>query len=221
MTGQRTGIHAPTRAGRPEQTHIRVLIADDHEVVAQALRQLLAMQPDIEVVGLARDGHEAVARARDLQPDVVLMDVIMPGLGGIEATRLMREALPQCRVVIHSLHSDAEHVRAALRAGAAGYVPKCSAASETLAAIRAVHAGKRFLAAELAGSIVGAGDISEPVDRLCDREREVPQRIDSADRAEPSRRLTTLQDVSEQKRREDEVRMLLAGRAGSAMKDAT
>ncbi len=154
----------------------RVLVADDHGVVAEALRVMLDGQPDMDVVATAATGFEALQLARELSPDVVLMDIAMPELNGIEATRRIRELLPACHVVMLSMHADSAHVREALRAGAAGYVLKRGAAREALAAIRAVRTGVRYLdpalAAELAGRLGARGD-DDPLERLSAREREV------------------------------------------------
>jgi DNA-binding NarL/FixJ family response regulator len=124
---------------------IRVLIADDHEVVADGLAHLLRSHDDIEVAGIARSGREAVRLAVELGPDVVLMDSEMRDLNGIEATRQLRERSHPARVVTLSVHSEPVHVARALRAGAVGYVPKCSAGRDVVDAIRTVHAGRRYL----------------------------------------------------------------------------
>ena len=158
---------------------IRVLIADDHKVVADGLRHLLAAQSDIEVVGTARGGREALLSALELRPQVVLMDSNMPDLNGIEATRLIRERLPGARVLMLSVHSDAMHIVRALRAGAVGYVPKSSAGSDVVEAVRAVHAGRRYLHPSVAEAVIAqlvepeASD--DPLARLSARERQVLQ----------------------------------------------
>jgi DNA-binding NarL/FixJ family response regulator len=160
---------------------IRVLIADDHKVVADGMRHLLAAQPDIEVVDTVRSGREAVRRAVELRPEVILMDSNMPDLNGIEATRMIRERYPQARVLILSVHSDPLHVVRALRAGASGYVPKSSAGSDVVDAIRAVHAGRRYLHATIAqdvlAQLVEPEAADDPVARLSSRERQVLQLI--------------------------------------------
>ena len=158
---------------------IRVLIADDHKVVADGIRHLLAAQGDIEVVGTARGGREAVRSTLELRPEVILMDSSMPDLNGIEATRLIRERFPEARVLMLSVHSDAMHIVRALRAGAAGYVPKSSAGSDVVEAIRAVHAGRRYLHPSIAEAVLAqlvepeASD--DPLARLSARERQVLQ----------------------------------------------
>ena len=155
---------------------IRVLVADDHGIVAEALQQLLGTQSDLEVVGSAATGVEAVQRARELAPDVVLMDVAMPELNGIEAARQIRASCPRCRVVILSMYADGEHVHRALQAGASGYVLKKSAARETVGAIRAAHRGAHFLSSELAGAVAAARAAGgDALAQLSPRERQVLQ----------------------------------------------
>ena len=116
---------------------IRLLIADDHAVVRRGLRLFLDLQPDLEVVGEAADGHEAVAQAAELAPDVVVMDVTMPGLDGIAATRALREAVPGSAVVILTLHDDTATRSRALAAGAIALIAKHQPPNDLLAAIRA------------------------------------------------------------------------------------
>jgi DNA-binding NarL/FixJ family response regulator len=157
---------------------IRILIADDHGVVAEGLKHLVEAQNDMEVVALVADGREAVQHARDTQPDVVLMDLSMPELNGAEATRAILERDPKCRVIVLSMYSQREYVRRALKAGAAGYVVKRSAAKEVVEAIRAVHAGQRYLSPRVADVVLE--DYTDerqddPLARLSAREREVLQ----------------------------------------------
>lgn len=157
---------------------IRILIADDHAVVAEGLKHLVEAQPDMEVVALAVDGRQAVHQARDLQPDVVLMDLSMPELNGADATRAILEREPKCRVIVLSMYSEREYVRRALKAGAAGYVVKRSAAKEVVDAIRAVHAGQRYLSPRVADVVIDdyAGEGSDDLlAKLSQREREVLQ----------------------------------------------
>ena len=157
---------------------IRVLIADDHAVVAEGLRHLVEAEKDIEVVACVGDGREAVQQSRDLHPDVVLMDLSMPELNGADATRAIIERDPRCRVIVLSMYSQREYVRRALKAGAAGYVVKRSAAKEVVEAIRAVHAGQRYLSPRVADVVLE--DYSDDkqddlLSRLSAREREVLQ----------------------------------------------
>ena len=157
---------------------IRIIIADDHGVVAEGLKHVVEAQADMQVVALAVDGREAVRQARELQPDVVLMDLSMPELNGADATRAILERDPKCRVIVLSMYSEREYVRRALKAGAAGYVVKRSAAKEVVEAIRAVHAGQRYLSPRVADVVIddyageGADDL---LGKLSQREREVLQ----------------------------------------------
>ena len=124
---------------------IRILLADDHAVLRAGLRALLSAQADMDVVGEAGDGLEALEQAERLRPDVVLADVGMPGLSGLELTRRMKETLPQARVLILTVHEDQSFLHRALRAGAAGYLVKRAAEEDLLAGIRAVARGEAFL----------------------------------------------------------------------------
>jgi DNA-binding NarL/FixJ family response regulator len=157
---------------------IRILIADDHGIVAEGLKHLIEAQPDMEVVALVGDGREAVQQAREVQPDVVLMDLSMPELNGADATRAILERDPRCRVIVLSMYSQREYVRRALKAGAAGYVVKRSAAKEVVEAIRAVHAGRRYLSPRVADVVLedyADEKQDDPLSRLSAREREVLQ----------------------------------------------
>jgi two-component system response regulator NreC len=126
-------------------TPIKVLIADDHSVLRAGLRMLLSVQSDIEVVGEAADGAEVSLKARELRPDVVLLDLSMPGPRSGNVIRNVLRACPKTRVLILTMHDDAAYLRSALSAGAAGYVVKKAADSELMSAIRAVHAGRTFV----------------------------------------------------------------------------
>jgi DNA-binding NarL/FixJ family response regulator len=158
-------------------TKIRVVIADDHAILREGVRALLAITDDIEVVGQAADGREAVDACKRLDPDVVLMDIAMPGLGGIEAALEIRKEGLRSRVLILSQYEDREYVRRLLKAGVSGYVLKKSAGSELVGAIRAVHRGGLVLDPEVARAAVeeaspspGGGD---PYETLTDREKQV------------------------------------------------
>jgi DNA-binding NarL/FixJ family response regulator len=157
---------------------IRILIADDHGIVAEGLKHLIEAQPDMEVVALVGDGREAVQQAREVQPDVVLMDLSMPELNGADATRAILERDAKCRVIVLSMYAQREYVRRALKAGAAGYVVKRSAAKEVVEAIRAVHAGQRYLSPRVADVVLEDYTDDKQDDllaRLSAREREVLQ----------------------------------------------
>jgi len=158
---------------------IRVLIADDHAVIREGLRALLTAQADVSVVGEASDGREALREIERLRPDVAVLDVTMPELGGIEAAELARERCPGMKIVMLSAVSDAESVHRALRAGAAGYLTKFSAVSEIADAIRRVVAGKRYLSRSIAEDMIDsyARDVEtkSPLETLSARERQVLQ----------------------------------------------
>ncbi|AGS68688.1 response regulator [Streptomyces collinus] len=155
---------------------IKVLIVDDHQVVRRGLRTFLEVQDDIEVVGEAADGAEGVARAEELRPDVVLMDVKMPGADGIDALRKLRELDNRARVLIVTSFTEQRTVVPALRAGAAGYVYKDVDPDALAGAIRSVHAGHILLQPEVAGALLSQDEVNSGQGRggsLTDREREV------------------------------------------------
>jgi DNA-binding NarL/FixJ family response regulator len=180
---------------------IRVLIVDDHGVVAEGLKHLVAAQPDMEVIGCVEDGREAVRLAHEAGPDVVLMDLSMPELNGADATRAIVANDPKCRVIILSMYSEREYVRRAFKAGAVGYVVKRSAAKELVDAIRAAHAGQRYLSSRVADVVIeeaGGEDRDDPLGRLSAREREVLQLIaEGRTGAEIAGRLTLSQKTVE------------------------
>ena len=134
--------------------NIRILLADDHRILREGLRSLLAQQPDITVVGEASDGASVVALARELQPDLVIMDVVMPGIDGITATRQIRAECPNTRVIGLSMHSDRRFVSEMVRAGALGYLVKDSAFEELNQAVRSVMANRPYLSAVITGTLV-------------------------------------------------------------------
>jgi DNA-binding NarL/FixJ family response regulator len=153
-----------------------VLLAEDHTIVREGLRALLSRRDDVAVVGEAGDGHEALREALRLRPDVVVMDLGMPGMDGVEATREVLRALPTARVLVLSMHGGEEHVRPALRAGATGFLLKGSGLSDLVAAIRAVAAGERFYSPSVAAIAQRQGDEvapARPDAGLTPREREV------------------------------------------------
>lgn len=163
---------------------IRVLLADDHRVVRQGLRALLTAQPDIAVVGETGDGRETVQLAESLQPDVVVIDISMPLLNGIEATRQIVSHTPGMAVVVLSMHGGDEYIIQALQAGATGYVLKQSADTELLMAIRAAQRGESFLSPAIAQRVIDGylrqADAPQTQGRyglLSEREREVLQLI--------------------------------------------
>ena len=132
---------------------IRVIVADDHTVLRDGLRYLLEAQGDIQIVGMAANGQEAVEQASRSCPDVILMDISMPVMNGIEATRHICQICSNTKVAILSMHHTAEYMQRALEAGAAGYLLKDSAGAELVTAIRALHSGKRYLSQQVAKSL--------------------------------------------------------------------
>lgn len=184
MVSQQTpeASRATNRAARPR---IRVLIVDDHAVLRQALRLLLESHEDLDVLGDVSNGREAAAVAEKLLPDVVLMDVVMPGLNGLDATRQIRKRCPNTRVLILSGYEEDEQIIEALRAGASGYLVKESDIGELLLAIQAVARGNTYFSSSLSEReqtndfLLRARNVDAKVgfDRLTDREREVLQLI--------------------------------------------
>ena len=133
---------------------IKVLLADDHQIVREGLASLLGKHPDLEVVGQAGEGRAAVSLARELHPDVVVMDIGMPGLNGIEATRQIIATAPGVKVIALSVHAQSPFVAGMLQAGASGYLLKYSAAEELVRAIRLVVQGQTVLSPEITGQVV-------------------------------------------------------------------
>lgn len=160
---------------------IRILLADDHALVREGIRAILDKQPDIEVIGEAATGIELCTEARKLSPDLMIVDVSMPELSGIDAIRRIRKQGELPRAIVLSMHSTAEHVLDALRAGAQGYVLKQSVSTELVEAIRIVEAGHRYLSPKASDIVInhqvsGAGEKAAGpllLEALSDREREV------------------------------------------------
>jgi NarL family two-component system response regulator LiaR len=152
---------------------VRVLVADDHSVVRQGLRMFLSLDPEIEIVGEAADGEEAIHLARELHPDVVLMDLVMPGMGGVAATRMIRAEVPDVEVIaLTSVLAD-EAVTGAIRAGAIGYLLKNTEADELLRAIKSAAAGQVHLSPEAAARLVREVKIPGSPEALTERETAV------------------------------------------------
>ncbi|HEX3878508.1 MAG TPA: response regulator transcription factor [Bryobacteraceae bacterium] len=163
---------------------IRILLADDHAVMRTGLRLVLERQSDFEVVGEASDGREALAMAQKLSPDVVVTDIGMPNLNGIEATRQLTTTMPQIAVAILSMHSDEAYVLRALKAGAKAYLLKESAESDLISAIRAVSSGKAYFSPAVSRMLVEDyvrqlqdREIEDSYELLTTREREILQLI--------------------------------------------
>ncbi|HEX7811794.1 MAG TPA: response regulator transcription factor [Burkholderiales bacterium] len=157
-------------------TPITVFVADDHAIVREGLVTLLAAQTDIEIVGTAANGRDALGQVLQLMPQVVILDISMPELDGIETTRQIIAASPGTPIVILSMHASAQHVFQALEAGARGYLLKESAGKEVVDAVRTVHTGRRYLSAKIAGIVAeGVSNRSgvSPIESLSKREREI------------------------------------------------
>jgi two-component system, NarL family, response regulator NreC len=163
---------------------ITVLLADDHRILREGVKSLIEKAPDIEVVGEASEGGEAVAKAQALSPDIVLMDITMPGMNGLEATRQIKALKPNIKVLILSMHESNQYISQFLRSGASGYVLKDTAASELVGAIHAIFQGDAFLYPSIARKLleeylqkVQSGEESESYDGLTGREREILKMI--------------------------------------------
>jgi two-component system response regulator NreC len=159
---------------------IRVFLADDHAILREGIRLLLRKVPDIEVVGEAGDGEEAVAQVEQLVPDVVLMDITMPGLNGLEATEQIKGKKTQVKVLILTMHETDQYLSGMLRAGASGYVVKTTVSSELISAIRIVHQGDVYLYPSIARMLVEdylqrgkRGEEKTSYEGLTGREREI------------------------------------------------
>jgi two-component system, NarL family, response regulator NreC len=161
------------------QKKIRILLADDHAMVRQGFRMILAAQPDMEIIGEAGNGREAVELADKLKPDLVVMDVAMPELNGIEATRRIAESSPRTRVLALSMYKDSVYVREILRAGARGFLLKDAIDRDLLAAVRAVASGEGYLSPAVSEAVLSdyRKHVTDPLDLLSSREREVLQMI--------------------------------------------
>ncbi len=158
---------------------IRLLMVDDHEIVRAGLRMLLQAQPDLEIVGEVNNGRDAIAKTRELTPDIVLMDITLPDMDGFEATRQIKRAFPNVAILALTMHESDEYFFKMLNAGASGYVPKKAAPTDLVSAIRTVHEGGVFLYPSLAKSLVrdymGRAETGDraALDGLTDREQEV------------------------------------------------
>jgi DNA-binding NarL/FixJ family response regulator len=160
---------------------IRVLIVDDHALVREGIRSVLALVADIDIVGEAADGKEALERVKQVMPDIVLMDLAMPVMGGLEATRRIRKEFPTVKILAVTQYDDSEYVIPVIEAGARGFVTKMSSSSELASAIQAVYKGESYLSPSAAAAVVEecqqkipvAGVKDDPYQLLTDREREV------------------------------------------------
>jgi two-component system response regulator NreC len=157
-------------------TKLRILLADDHETVREGLRMILNAQPDMQVVATAGDGREAITQAERMTPDVVIMDISMPGLNGLAATVQLTEKCPAAKVLTLTRHNDSGYLQQLMRAGAAGYVLKQSRPAELLFAIRSVATGGKYLDSSMTPPVVGKAATApgpEPTTPLSPRETEV------------------------------------------------
>ncbi len=159
---------------------IRLMLVDDHEIVRAGLRMLLSTQDDIEIVAEVDTGHGAIERAKELKPDIILMDINLPDLDGIEATRQIKRLLPNTAILALTMHESDEYFFKMMQAGASGYVPKKAAPNELVNAIRTIREGNVFLYPSLAKALVrdfmgraAQGDDRASLDGLTDREQEV------------------------------------------------
>lgn len=141
---------------------IKLLLADDHTVLRAGLKALFNAQPDMEVVAEASDGEEAIRMSRELSPDVVLMDISMPGISGFKATSEIRKQNPAVKILALTMHEDDSYLHQMLRAGADGYVPKKAADTELMAAIRASYRGEHFIHSSIASGLVTMARQQEP-----------------------------------------------------------
>ena len=161
----------------------RILLADDHAITRQGLRALIEQQTDMEVVGEAKDGREAVDLARQVAPDVIIMDVTMPNLNGVDATAEIVRRLPTARVIALSIHSRGALVADMLKAGASGYLLKECLFDELVEAVKAVSSGETYLSPKIAGVVVTdyvkrlSARVDSPLDKLTDRQRQILQLI--------------------------------------------
>ena len=163
---------------------IRILLADDHTVVRDGLRALVEKQPDMSVVGEAADGRDTIRMAEEQSPDVIIMDIAMPNMNGIEATRRIVASNPQTAVLILSMHQDESYVLRSLKAGARGYLLKDSVRSDVIEAIRAVAQGRSFLTRKVSRILqedyvreMERRGVEDSYDLLTDREREILQLV--------------------------------------------
>ena len=158
---------------------IRILVADDHALVREGITAIMKLQEDLEVAGEAADGKETIRKAGKLRPDIVLMDIAMPGLGGLEATVEIKKTHPEIKILVLSQYDDKEYVSRLLKAGVSGYILKHAVGTDLVAAIRAVAKGESYLYPAITSSLIedylsGRDDsLADPYERLTDREKQV------------------------------------------------
>jgi len=161
-------------------TKIHILLADDHTILRAGLKMMLNAQPDMEVVGEASDGRQAITETQRLQPDIILMDITMPEMNGIEATRQIKKLVPESRILILTMHEHDEYVFQALRAGASGYMLKEAADTELISALHIIQSGQFYLSPMAQSVLVGdylqrvhIGEEKDSYSTLTEREREI------------------------------------------------
>lgn len=161
-------------------TKIHILLADDHTILRAGLKMMLNAQPDMEVVGEASDGRQAITETQRLQPDIILMDITMPEMNGIEATRQIKKLVPESRILILTMHEHDEYVFQALRAGASGYMLKEAADTELISALHIIQSGQFYLSPMAQSVLVGdylqrvrIGEEKDSYSSLTEREREI------------------------------------------------
>jgi DNA-binding NarL/FixJ family response regulator len=156
---------------------IRVMLVDDHAIMRDGIRALLSLHNDIEIVGEASEGQEVVDKSPEMNPDVIIMDIAMKGMDGLEATRRIIKQNSKRKVLILSQHDEAQYVLSAVKAGCAGYMPKRALSSELISAIRAIHSGQAFLYPSAATALISeyrsSTQASDSYDQLTPREREI------------------------------------------------
>jgi DNA-binding NarL/FixJ family response regulator len=160
---------------------IRLLVVDDHAIMRDGIRALLSLHDDIEIVGEASTGQEAIEKTTELNPDVIIMDIAMPGMDGLESTRRILKQNPRARILILTQHDDKEYVLSAIKAGSAGYLPKRALGSELVSAIRAVNRGDSFLYPSAASALITdyrtQAQDGDAYSQLTPREREILKMI--------------------------------------------
>ena len=156
---------------------IKVLLVDDHAIMRDGIRALISLHDDIEIVGEASEGNKAIEKTRELAPDVIVMDIAMPGMDGLEATRRIKKQNPKVKVLVLTQYDNKEYILSAIKAGSAGYVPKRALGSELVSAIRAVHHGESFLYPSAAAALIEdyrqQAQGCDAYDQLTPREREI------------------------------------------------
>ena len=155
---------------------IRILLADDHAIMRDGIRALVDLHDDIEIVGEASEGRETIDKVQELEPDIVVMDIAMPGMDGLEATRRIKNKHPKVKVLVLTQYNNREYILSAIKAGAAGYVPKRALGSDLISALCAIHRGESFLYPSAAAALIEDYRQQakiEPYDRLTAREREI------------------------------------------------